>query len=270
MGLAGSSTTYESGAHIQHNYLQAKLRGNVVTDMVKNLPVLVNTEPGNVFTFLLKAQDFFYLNLVFDVDLLALLVAKTTDRLTQTIAEHMRASSTLGSFCNQILATFFPPRIREEFLSKFVLDRFQTATEYLFHFIESVVTAARILGYQASESELTRRLAQNIHPLVCSHLAFVAEPKTIDELYSLATRVQEARAVEERRRSGEEREPVARSQPLKRELRLVNMAMGDSSPSTTRVPKCWNCSGMGHTRRNCPSQPRGVSGHQGNGGGARQ
>jgi hypothetical protein len=270
MGVAGSSAAQESGVHTQHGYLQAKLRGNVVTDMVKNLPVLVDTEPGNVFAFLLKAQEIFDLNLVVDLDFLALLVAKTTGRLTQLIAENLRASSTWGSVCDQILATFFPPRIREEFLSKFVLDRFQTATEDVFHFIKSVVTAARILGYQASESELVRRLVQNIHPMVRSHLIFVPEPKTIDELYSLATRVQEARAVEERRVNREERDPVTRSQPLKRELRLLNVAMGDSSPSTARGPKCWNCSGMGHTRRNCPSQSRRVSGHQGNGGGARQ
>jgi hypothetical protein len=67
MGVAGSSTTHGSSVHTQVNYLQAKQRGNIIVDMVKNLPVLVDTEPGNVFTFLLKAKEIFDLNLVVDV-----------------------------------------------------------------------------------------------------------------------------------------------------------------------------------------------------------
>jgi hypothetical protein len=94
MGVAGSSAGSAGGVHTQVNYLQAKLRGNVTTDMVKNLPLLVDNEPGNVFAFLVKAQEMFDLNLVLDVDFLALLVAKTTGRLAQIVANHMRASST--------------------------------------------------------------------------------------------------------------------------------------------------------------------------------
>jgi hypothetical protein len=114
--------------------------------MVKNLPVLVNTEPGYVFTFHVRAQEIFDLNLLADIDFLALLVAKTTGRLMQIIADHMRVSSTWCSVCNEILATFFPPRIREEFLAKHVLDRFQSATEDLVQFNKSVSSNGAAMG----------------------------------------------------------------------------------------------------------------------------
>jgi hypothetical protein len=74
MGVAGSSTGSAGGVHAQVNYLQAKLKGNVIMDMIKKLPLLLDNEPGNVFTFLMKAQEIFDLNLVLDVDFLALLV----------------------------------------------------------------------------------------------------------------------------------------------------------------------------------------------------
>jgi hypothetical protein len=68
------------------------------------------------------------------------------------------------SVCSEILSTFLPPHIRESFLSKYVLDRFQSATEELSQFAMSVVTAADILGYEVPESVLVHRMVQNIHP----------------------------------------------------------------------------------------------------------
>jgi hypothetical protein len=67
---------------------------------------------------------------VVDVEFLALLV-KTTGRITQVIGVHLSVTSEWGSVCSEILSTILPPRIRDEFLSKYVLDRFKSATEDL-------------------------------------------------------------------------------------------------------------------------------------------
>jgi hypothetical protein len=120
-----------SDVHDHVSYSQIRLRGKVVTDLVKNIPVLSDTEPECVFKFLVRAREIYDLNLVTDAEFLALLVARTTGRLTQIFSVHLSASSNWGSVCAEILSTFLPPHIREGFLSKYVLDRFQSATEEL-------------------------------------------------------------------------------------------------------------------------------------------
>jgi hypothetical protein len=103
----------------------------VATDLVKNIPVLSDTEPEIVFKFLVTAREVYDLKLVTDAEFLALLVPKTAGRLTQIVSAHLSVSSKWGSVCAEILSTFLPPRIREVFLSKYVLDRFLLAAEEL-------------------------------------------------------------------------------------------------------------------------------------------
>jgi hypothetical protein len=117
--------------HVHVSYAQLKLRRNVATDLVKNIPVFSDTEPESVYNFLIRAREVYDLNLVTDAEILALLDARTTGRLTQVISVQLSAFSKWGSDCSEILSTFLPPRIREGFLSKQVLDRFQSATEEL-------------------------------------------------------------------------------------------------------------------------------------------
>jgi hypothetical protein len=64
----------------------------------------------------------------------------------------------------------------------------------------SVVAAAEILGYTGSESQLVDRMVQNLHPKVKSYLLFVTKPESARDLFSLATTVAEAVAVEEQRK----------------------------------------------------------------------
>jgi hypothetical protein len=103
--------------HVSHS--QIKLVGKVATDLVKNIPVLSNTEPESVFKFLVRAREVYDLNLVKDAEFLSLLVDRTTGRLTQIFSVHLSASSKWGSVFAEILSTFLPPRIREGFLSKY-------------------------------------------------------------------------------------------------------------------------------------------------------
>jgi hypothetical protein len=67
---AGSSNTKVQGGdvHDHGSYLQVKLKGKVATDLVKNIPVLSDTEPENVFGFLVRASKIHRLNLVSDED----------------------------------------------------------------------------------------------------------------------------------------------------------------------------------------------------------
>jgi hypothetical protein len=152
---AGSSNVKIEGGHVHEHgsYYQIKLKGNVVTGLVKNVPVLSSTEPEAVFAFLVRASEIHRSNLVCDEEFLALLFARTTGRITQIFGVHLSASSSWNSVCFEILSSFLPPGIREGFVLKYVLDRFQSATEELSQFVMSVVVAADVLGYKVPESE---------------------------------------------------------------------------------------------------------------------
>ncbi|PNF13666.1 hypothetical protein B7P43_G16771 [Cryptotermes secundus] len=149
MGAAasGGDGTMNAGIPVQVSYVQAKMRGRVVGDLVRNIPMLSGTDPESVLHFLIRAQEVYDLNLVGDLDFLALLVGRTSGRVTQILGLHLGTSSRWRVVSFEISSTFLPPRIREEFLSKYVLWRFQSPTEELTEFIMSVVATARFLSY---------------------------------------------------------------------------------------------------------------------------
>lgn len=124
MGVAGANDVKFlcSDVHAHVNYSQIKFRGKVVTDLMRNIPVLSDTEPDRVFKFLVRAREVYDLNLVTDAEFLALLVARTTGRIMQIISVHLRAPKSC-------LSSFRPYSRRV--LSKYVLDRFQAVTEEL-------------------------------------------------------------------------------------------------------------------------------------------
>lgn len=238
--------------HTQTSYTQNKLRGNVISDLVKNIPALTEPEPEAVFHFLVRAKAVYDLKLVVDGDFLALLISRTAGKLMQTISVHLRIGSEWRAACADILSVFLPPRIRERLLMKYVLDRFQGPTEDLFHFVTSVVSAAEILEYQVSESALVRRIVQNLHPNVRSWLTFESEPKTVEELNLLATRVAEARLVEQVR--GLERHvPIDKVSREESNRCPVSMVARESPRVNDRNVRCYKCERVGHIARNCLS-----------------
>jgi hypothetical protein len=95
MHTAGVSDTEVkcSDVHDHVDYSQSKLRGKVVTDLVKNIPVLSDTEPESVFKFLVRAREVYDLNLVSDDEFLALLVARTIGKVTQIFGAHLSTSA---------------------------------------------------------------------------------------------------------------------------------------------------------------------------------
>jgi hypothetical protein len=259
MDVAGVSNVkiQNEDVHAQLSYSQIKLKCIVVTDLVRKIPVLSDTEPESVFRFLVQAKEVYDLNLVTDGEFLALSVTRTSGRLMQIISVHLRACSGWGLVCSELL-------------SKYVLDRFQTFTEELSQFVVSEVVAANILDYQVSESVLVWCIVQNIHPCLRSRLTFASEPKSIEELHILASQVAEGRAIDDRRKILGTHPPTANSQQEGRVGRPVSMAARGSPRLGSRTVKCWKCNGMGHVKKDCPSLDVPVLGSQGNGRPARQ
>jgi hypothetical protein len=113
----------------------------------------------------------------------------------------------------------------------------------------SVVAAADILGFVGWESQLVHRMVQNIHPTVKSHLLFETGPESIRDLFSLATTVAEAVAVEEQRRQ--------LSAPVRKNgsPRPVANTTIRGRPCTAKADckrRCWECGASGHLERDCP------------------
>ncbi|PNF31022.1 hypothetical protein B7P43_G18038 [Cryptotermes secundus] len=254
----------------QVSYVQAKMRGRVVGDLVRNIPMLSGTDPESVLHFLIRAQEVYDLNLVGDLEFLALLVGRTSGRVTQILGLHLGTPSKWGVVSSELSSTFLPPRIREEFLSKYVLRRFQSPTEELTEFIMSVVAAARILSYHGSESDLVQRIVQNIHPRVRSYLVFGSKPSTISELHALASHVAEARAIDAQRQGDENPAFAGASRSAARGPCQVSMAIDQTRPVRNRGVVCWKCSARGHLKRDCPSSVPLPLSNQGNEQGARQ
>jgi hypothetical protein len=102
---AGISNAKVQGGdvHDHGSYLQIELKGKVASHLVKNISVLSDTEPESVFDFLVRASEVHRLNLVSDGEFLALLVARTTGRITQVLGVHLSTSSNWGLVCSEIL-----------------------------------------------------------------------------------------------------------------------------------------------------------------------
>ncbi|PNF19609.1 hypothetical protein B7P43_G16647 [Cryptotermes secundus] len=214
---------------------------------------LTDTEPERVFRFLVRAKQVYDLKLVTDGEFLALLVARTAGRLMNIISGHLRLSSDWALVCSDILSVFLPPRIREGLLSKYVLDRFQGHRDDLAQFITYVVDAAGILEYQSSESSLVRRILQNIHPSVRTWLTFESRPRSVEELYALASRVAESRAVDKSRESLECRVPGEKVSRDERERCPISMVTTEISRPRRRLVRCYKCAREGHVATNCSS-----------------
>jgi hypothetical protein len=80
---------------------------------------------------------------------------------------------------SEIISTFLPARVKEQFLAAYVLERFQAPGEEVTNYVMSVVAAANILGFAGSEEHLVRRMVQNMHPTVKAHFVFESRPESV-------------------------------------------------------------------------------------------
>jgi hypothetical protein len=75
--------------HDHVTYSQCKIKGKVVADLVRNVPVLSTAELERVFEFLVRANEVHDLKFGSDGEFLALLVARTVARFTQIVSAHL-------------------------------------------------------------------------------------------------------------------------------------------------------------------------------------
>jgi hypothetical protein len=135
-----------------------------------------------------------------------------------------------------------------------VFERFQPSGEDFNNYVMSVVAAAEILGFAGSESQLVDRVVQNLHPKVKLYFLFARRPKSVRDLFSLATIVAEAVAVEEQRKRLTAADmPGSAPRPLANNMVLIT----PSSAKANHRGRCWGCGPSDHLRRDCPSRSRG-------------
>jgi hypothetical protein len=225
-----------------------KMKLKLLADMVKNVPFLTDTDPERVLKFLIAAKEVHDLKLVGDSEFIALLISRTTGRMTSILGSHLNSTQNWGMVRAEIVNTFLPTRVRERHLALYVLDRFQSPSEDLNTYITTVVAAAEILGFEGGESRLVHRILQNLHPRVKTHLMFSAKPESLKDLYGLATTVAEGVAIERQR----EMLAAASRQGQISRIGASSMVVAESSPAnaSNRV-KCWACGELGHLRRDC-------------------
>jgi hypothetical protein len=244
---------------VQENVEQVVYQGNcltkvklkLATDLISGIPVLSGTDPEEILKFLIRVKQVFELKLVSDPELLTVLIIRTSGRIAQILGAHIGTTQSWGMVQSEIISTFLPPRVKERFLASYVLDRFQSTGVDMNTYIMSVVVAADILGFSGSESQLVHRMVENLHPRVKSFFLFASRPETVRDLFSLATTVAEALAVEDQRKrltapiqQGAAPRPVVNS-----------MIRGKvSSAKANSRGKCWGCGALGHLERDCLSR----------------
>lgn len=233
----------------QDSSYSCKMKIKLVVDALKNVPFLADTDPENVLKFLMAVKGVYDLHLVTDFELISLLVARTSGRTTSILGAHLNSTRDWGMVRSEIVNTFLPPRVKERYLSLYVLDRFQSPSEDINGYIMAVVAAAEILGFEGGESRLVHRIIQNLHPRVKGHLLFTARPESVKDLYALATTVAEGMAVEEQRKS---LAATSRSGGASGTIPNSMVVTGSARGGVDSRVSCWRCGEGGHFRRDCP------------------
>jgi hypothetical protein len=241
-----------------------KTKINLVSDLIKNIPLLTDTDPERILKFSIRVSEVHDLKLVSDPVFLSLLVSRKSGRVTQIVGAHLGTTQNWGVVRSLIISTFLPPLLKENFLTSYVLDHFQASSEILNSYIMSVVAAADILGFEGSESQLVHRMLQNMHPRIKSYLLFASKPESVRDLFSLATTVAEAVAVEDQRKlSTATTQQTSASRPVAKGMVVAKPSSAVSNPRA----RCWRCGAWGHLQRNCvltsppDGGPRGVGKH---------
>jgi hypothetical protein len=222
-----------------------KVKVKLASELVAVYTPLTCTDPEKVLQFLIQATQVMDLKLISDSEFLALLISRTSGRVVQMLGAHIGTPDVWGMVRSEIISNFLPPRVKEQFLTSYVLERFQGPEENLTNFVMAVATAADILGFTGPETQLVRRMLQNLHPAVRSYFVFETRPESVAEMFALATTVAEAVAVDEQRRRATETSLEYNPSPIRAQAEFRGT--------------CWTCGRKGHTQRACSARQRAAS-----------
>jgi hypothetical protein len=105
-------------------YCLNKVKIKLATDLISAIPVLSGTDPEEVLKFLIRAKEVLDLKLVSDSEFMALMVSRTSGRITQILGAHVGTTQGWGVVQTEMISTFLPCRVRERFWRRTSLKGF--------------------------------------------------------------------------------------------------------------------------------------------------
>jgi hypothetical protein len=102
-------------------YCLNKVKIKLSTDLISAIPALSGTDPEKVLKFLIRVKEVFDLKLVSDSEFKALMVSRTSGRITQILSAHVGTTQSWGFIQTEIISAFLPCRVKERFLRRMSL-----------------------------------------------------------------------------------------------------------------------------------------------------
>jgi hypothetical protein len=129
-----------------------------------------------------------------------------------------------------------------------VFFHFKGGEQTLRAYIEQVFATAKFFQRAVKEQELVDRELKNFNPSVLRHAAFIDRPSFLRVLYQVVGTIEEELSVARER---------GRIQPPGAKPRNYGSVPWTGSGRVGAPPKCWDCGGTGHLRRDCLRSDRG-------------
>jgi hypothetical protein len=83
----------------------------LVVDLMKNIPVLPDSDPEKILKILIRVKEIFDLKLVTDIEFMSLLVSRMSGRINQILGVHLGTTHNWKWVQAEIIAAFLPPRM---------------------------------------------------------------------------------------------------------------------------------------------------------------
>jgi hypothetical protein len=99
----------------------SNIKIKLATHLIRCIPVLSGTDLEEILKFLIRAIGGFDLKLISESEFMALLVSRTSGRITQIIGAHLGTTLSWGMVQSGIITTFLAPRVKKGFLASYVL-----------------------------------------------------------------------------------------------------------------------------------------------------
>jgi hypothetical protein len=80
--LVSEPTPLNADSLVHASTYLTKIKINLVSDLIKNIPLLTDTDPERILRFLIRVSEVHDLRLVSDTEFMSLLVSRTAGRVT--------------------------------------------------------------------------------------------------------------------------------------------------------------------------------------------